>query len=140
MRVRSLGQEEPLEMEIATHSSILAWEIPWAEEAGGLQFKRARSCKRARQDWKWEWWTEIRGLVENHRKAGGVTGPLPIPCRWTTPPGLCPSHSLPTERRCRETERIFSGTPTTPKKVTPGVPRNSAPDPPAVKLQHGTLC
>ena len=35
--VRSLGQEDPLEKEMATHSSILAWKIPWAEEPGGLQ-------------------------------------------------------------------------------------------------------
>ena len=35
--VRSLGQEDPLEKEIATHSSIFAWEIPWTEEPGGLQ-------------------------------------------------------------------------------------------------------
>ena len=34
---RSLGWEDPLEEEIATHSSILAWEIPWTEESGGLQ-------------------------------------------------------------------------------------------------------
>ena len=33
----SLGQEDPLEEEMATHSSILAWEIPWTEEPGGLQ-------------------------------------------------------------------------------------------------------
>ena len=37
MQVRSLGQEEPLEEEMATHSSILAWRIPWTEEPGGLQ-------------------------------------------------------------------------------------------------------
>ena len=36
--VQSLGQEDPLEKEIATHFSILAWEIPWTEESGGLQF------------------------------------------------------------------------------------------------------
>ena len=35
--VRSLGLGDPLEKEIATHSSILAWEIPWTEEAGGQQ-------------------------------------------------------------------------------------------------------
>ena len=35
--VRSLGQEDPLEKEMATHSSILAWRIPWTEESGGLQ-------------------------------------------------------------------------------------------------------
>ena len=35
--VRSLNWEDPLEKEIATHSSILAWRIPWTEEPGGLQ-------------------------------------------------------------------------------------------------------
>ena len=35
--VRSLGQEDPIEREMATHYSIFAWEIPWAEEPGGLQ-------------------------------------------------------------------------------------------------------
>ena len=36
--VQSLGWEDSLEKEIATHSSILVWEIPWTEEPGGLQF------------------------------------------------------------------------------------------------------
>ena len=36
-QVPSLGQEDPLEEEMATHSSILAWRIPWTEEAGRLQ-------------------------------------------------------------------------------------------------------
>ena len=36
-QVQSLGREDPLEKEMATHSSILAWKIPWAEEPGGLQ-------------------------------------------------------------------------------------------------------
>ena len=35
--VRSLGQEDPLEKEMATHSSTLAWRIPWKEEPDGLQ-------------------------------------------------------------------------------------------------------
>ena len=35
--VRSLGREDPLEKEMATHSSILAWKISWMEEPGGLQ-------------------------------------------------------------------------------------------------------
>ena len=34
--VRSLGEEDPLEKEMATHSSILAWRVPWIEEPGGL--------------------------------------------------------------------------------------------------------
>ena len=37
MWAQSPGHEDPLEKEIATHSSILAWEIPWIEEPGGLQ-------------------------------------------------------------------------------------------------------
>ena len=37
-RVQSLGQEDPLEKEMATYSSILAWEIPWTEKPGGLHF------------------------------------------------------------------------------------------------------
>ena len=37
MQVRSLGREDPLEKEMATHSSILAWRIPWTEQPGGLQ-------------------------------------------------------------------------------------------------------
>ena len=38
-QVRSLGREGPLEKEMATHSSILTWRIPWTEEHGGLQSK-----------------------------------------------------------------------------------------------------
>ena len=38
IQVRSLGQEDPLEKETATCSSILAWKIPWTEELGRLQF------------------------------------------------------------------------------------------------------
>ena len=37
MQVQSLGRKDPLEEEMATHSSILPWEIPWIEEAGGPQ-------------------------------------------------------------------------------------------------------
>ena len=36
-QIQSLGQEDPLEEDIATHSSILAWRIPWTEDPGGLQ-------------------------------------------------------------------------------------------------------
>ena len=37
MQVQSLGEEDPLEKEMATHSSILAWDVTWTEESGGLQ-------------------------------------------------------------------------------------------------------
>ena len=39
MQVRSLDGEDPLEEEMATHSSILVWKTPWTEEPGGLQSK-----------------------------------------------------------------------------------------------------
>ena len=45
--VRSLGQEDPLEEDLATHSSILAWRIPWTEEPGGLQ------------SMGWQSWTQL---------------------------------------------------------------------------------
>ena len=41
-RVQSLGGEDPVEEEMATHSSILAWDIPWMEEPGGLQSTGSR--------------------------------------------------------------------------------------------------
>ena len=44
-RVRSLGQEEPLEKEMATHSSILACKIPWMEETGRLQSMRLQTVQ-----------------------------------------------------------------------------------------------
>ena len=47
-QVRSLGWEDPLEKRMATHSSILAWRIPWTEETGGLQ---SMGSQRVRHDW-----------------------------------------------------------------------------------------
>ena len=46
--VTSLGQEDPLEKEMATHSSILAWKIPWTEETGKLQ---SMGSQRVGHDW-----------------------------------------------------------------------------------------
>jgi len=46
-RVQSLGWDDPLEKEMATHSSILAWKIPWTEEPGGLQ---SMGLQRVRHD------------------------------------------------------------------------------------------
>ena len=43
--VRSLGQEDPLEEGMATHTSILAWEIPWTEELGWLQSMRSQKSQ-----------------------------------------------------------------------------------------------
>ena len=47
MRVRSLGWGDPLDEEMATHSSVLAWEVPWTKEPGGLQ---SMGSQRARHD------------------------------------------------------------------------------------------
>ena len=47
-QVQSLGWEDPLEKEMATHSSTLAWKIPWTEEPGSLQ---SMGSQRVRQDW-----------------------------------------------------------------------------------------
>ena len=44
-QVQSLGGEDPLEKEMATHSSILVWEIPWTEEPGGLQSIRSQRVR-----------------------------------------------------------------------------------------------
>ena len=58
--VQSLGQKDPLEKEIATHPNILAWEIPWTEEPGGLEslvFQRVGhdlATKWMKQFYKWE--------------------------------------------------------------------------------------
>ena len=55
--IRSLGWEDLLEKGMATHSSILAWRIPWTEESGGLQSMESQSQIRLRDfhfsDYKW---------------------------------------------------------------------------------------
>ena len=51
MQVWSLSQEDPVEKEMATHSTILAWEIPWTEESGGLQ---STVSQRVKHDWATE--------------------------------------------------------------------------------------
>ena len=55
--VLSLGREDPLEKEMATHSSTLAWEAPWTEEPGGLQSK---SLQRVRHDWATKQQPQVR--------------------------------------------------------------------------------
>ena len=56
-KTRSLHLEDPLEKEIATHSSILAWEIPWTEEPGGLQSMGSRGV---RHDWAFRYSSPYR--------------------------------------------------------------------------------
>ena len=60
--VRSLGQEDPLEKGMATHSSILAWRIPWTEEPGGLQ---SMGSQRVRHDWATNTYPLVAQTVKN---------------------------------------------------------------------------
>ena len=60
-RIWSLGWEDPLEKEMATHCSILAWRIPWIEEAGGLQ---STGSQRVRHDWKTEHTHTLESFIE----------------------------------------------------------------------------
>ena len=62
--VQSLGQKDPLEKEIATHSSILAWRIRWTEEPGGLQ---SVGSERVGHDWATNIFTvmSVLGFLKN---------------------------------------------------------------------------
>ena len=57
--VQSLGWEDALEKEMATNSSILAWEIPWTEEPGGLQFM---GLQRVGHDSDYSYWWQEQQL------------------------------------------------------------------------------
>ena len=63
--VRSLGHKDPLEEEMATHSSILDWRIPWAEEPGGVQ---SMDSQRVRLDWATEHARIKEAFIPSFRK------------------------------------------------------------------------
>ena len=63
MWVRSLGQEDTLEREMATHSSILAWRIPWTEELGGLQSTGHKESDTTRDGGAW--WAAVYGVAQS---------------------------------------------------------------------------
>ena len=69
MQVRSLSQEDPLEKEMATHSSILSWKIPWAEDTSKLQpmgckdpLKEGMATHSSILSWRIPWTEEAGGL------------------------------------------------------------------------------
>ena len=64
-QVQSLDQEDPLEKEMATHSSILAWKIPWTEKPGGLQ---SMGSQRARHNWATDTSQRILELTLKYNK------------------------------------------------------------------------
>ena len=61
IQVRSLGQEDPLEEEMATHSSTLAWKIPWTEEPGRLQSMGSQTVG---HDWATSWASLVAQTVK----------------------------------------------------------------------------
>ena len=80
--VWSLGREDPLEKEMATHASILVWRISWTQEPGGLQ---SMESKRAGHDWATHTLRKLK--VEEERKQNTPPKsphPAPTPPRWTT--------------------------------------------------------
>ena len=69
----SLGREDPLEKEMATHSSILDWKIPWTEEPGRLQ---AMGLQRVRHDWETKQQQDICMTQETATSCVCPFGPL----------------------------------------------------------------
>ena len=69
VQVQFLDWEHPLEGEMATHSSILAWKIPWTEEPGGLESK---GWQRVGHDWAQVWVWTAKDLFEDELKHTGV--------------------------------------------------------------------
>ena len=84
MRVQSLGREDPLEKEMATHSSILACEIPQTEEPGGLQ---SMGSQRGRHDLVTDQQQQntLKVVQEKDAIPVGVEGHLPIRCTTLSP-------------------------------------------------------
>ena len=74
MQIQSLGGEYPLEKEMATHSSILAWEIPWTEEPGGLQSMGSQKN-----------WTQLSKNNNNNMVFKKKNWPHPVACGKLVP-------------------------------------------------------
>ena len=96
--VWSLGQEHPLEEGTATHSDILAWEIPWTEELGGLQ---SMGSQRVRHDWTTKlrhilWLLKVRSMVWQHQHHVGACQK----CRFPAPTLGFPGGSAGKESAC----------------------------------------
>ena len=79
MLVRSLGQEDPLEKELAIHSGILAWRIPWTQEPGGLQ---SRGSQRLRDDFSSIQFS--RSVMSNSLQPHGLQHARLL-CPWDSP-------------------------------------------------------
>ena len=93
-QVQSLGWEDPLEKEVATHSSTLAWKIPWTEEHGRLQSMRSEKSRTQLNDF-------TLGVMRASLSKPGclwAETPLPLPDRvphfrvYRASPGSCPGN------------------------------------------------
>ena len=78
----SLSQEDPLEKEMATHSSTLAWKIPWMEEPGRLQ---SMGSQRVGHDWatsQFHWFPKVKQKIKDLDNGGFPGGPVikNLPC------------------------------------------------------------
>ena len=92
-QVQSLNREDPLEKEMAAHSSILAWEIPWAEEPGGLQSMGSKK--------------ESHTHTHTHTKDGLVTTqPQMIALNFCSPPPNQNITCMPSPVVCLITEKL----------------------------------
>ena len=88
--VWSLGPEDPLEKEMATHSSILTWRIPWTEEPGGLQ---STGSPRVRHDWETSlslsglWWG-LSSIIVNSTIKQSLSHNPPMAQQVKNPPAM----------------------------------------------------
>ena len=71
-QVQSLGQEDPLEKEMAAHSSILSWRIPWTEEPGGLE---SMESQKVRHDWVTNTFTFFQTIALVSKSLGTLKSP-----------------------------------------------------------------
>ena len=103
-QIQSLGQEDPLEEEMATHSTILAWKIPWTEEPGGLQSMGSRTVRH-----NWVHATPTPAGVKHfnisdlYARQGACLHSLSLPFHWAILLLLLFSSSL---HRVKKTDRF----------------------------------
>ncbi|CAI9158143.1 unnamed protein product [Rangifer tarandus platyrhynchus] len=94
-QVRSLGQEDPLEKEMAAHSSTLAWRIPWTEEPGGLQSTGSQRVGHELSNFHSHFFFQVPLLLMAHKTS--PLGPLtsnPVLLRCWDLPGETPLTSV----------------------------------------------
>ena len=110
-RVRSLGWEDPLEKGMATHSSVLAWRIPWTEEPGGLQ---STGPQRVGHDWVTDTFTFHKRINGEKGESGGRKR-QELRCSARVPLPLLAASWLPVQ----QSQVPPAGAPSCPSKFLP---------------------